>query len=377
MINTKSFSTQSEIRTKVGIPKAGGMHVIGLDMGYSAPKGFHENGNFVFPNYCKKINGDIFGELTKNDLIHTNIATGEKHCVGNMAMKSLNEESVVAEDAIFGRNHYLDPSFMVTFETALGISLWDIKTDGSDVFLQTGLPPEYMVRDAGLLRSVIVGNHTFKLSIGQVTKTFDVTITDDHVDIMSQPMGTLNSLLYDENGCRVSNAQELMRSNLMIFDGGFGTLDKFIIIANEASKTTDGNLGMKRVMEETRKMIQEDFDITISIPAMQKILKTGKFSVNDMLSFSEKEYPVDSYLERANQLVCNEALESIREYVFKINYLIMTGGTGEAWFEDFKTRLSGAKVKVIRGNQNSNLPAIYSNARGYYFNRITKLGYKG
>lgn len=168
-MNTKSFSTRSENRIKNNV-KSSNMHIIGLDMGYSAPKCVHENGNFVFPNYCKKISGEIFGELNKADLIYTD-ENGEKYCVGDMAIASLTEDSVVAEDAMFGRNHYLHPNFKITFQTALGLALWDITTDGSDVFIQTGLPPAYIVKDEPYLRSVIEGHHVFDISQGGITET--------------------------------------------------------------------------------------------------------------------------------------------------------------------------------------------------------------
>ena len=377
-MDTKVFSTRSEIRTKERRPHADGTYIIGLDMGYSGPKCYHENGNFVYPNYVKKINGEIFGELTKSDIIYENIATGEKYCVGTMALKSLDEDSVVAEDTLFGRNHYLHPEFKVSLETSLGIALWEHPTDGSDVFVQTGLPPKYLLKDSPYLKAVIEGNHSFALTIGSEKKIFDITIAPNMIDIMSQPMGTFNSLLFDETGKPVPNAMDLMRSNLLMFDGGFGTLDKFLIVANQIeTKDTDASLGMRRVFSETRSLIENDLGVTVSIPAMQNILKSGVVEVNDIMTLDTKTYPIDGYLEKANQMVAAEALDSIKDYIFKIKYLVMTGGTGDAWYEIFKTKLAKTKVTVLLGKQNSNLPTIYSNARGYYYNRLKKLGFRG
>lgn len=75
-------------------------------MGYSGVKCFHENGNFVFPNYCQKIEGEIFGDLSRNDLIYEDLKSGDRYYVGALAIKSLSEDSTVAEDKILGRNHY-------------------------------------------------------------------------------------------------------------------------------------------------------------------------------------------------------------------------------------------------------------------------------
>ena len=175
-MNTINFSTRSEIKFNRNNTKVDGIHIIGLDMGYSGPKCYHENGNFVFPNFCKKITGELFGNLGRNDMVYEDLNTGDKYCVGDMAVKSLTDDTVVAEDVIFGRNHYLHSDFRIVFETSLGIALWDVKTDGSDVFIQTGLPPAYLLSDEKYLRMVVEGEHNFKLTIARETKEFHITI---------------------------------------------------------------------------------------------------------------------------------------------------------------------------------------------------------
>lgn len=377
-MDTRTFSTKTERRLKEN-PHINGTHIIGLDMGYSGPKCFHENGNFVFPNYCQKLTGEIFGELNKSDIIYEDLETHEKYCVGEMATKALSEDSIVAEDAMFGRNHYLHPHFLVIFRAALGIAVWDIKTDGSDVFLQTGLPPLYIATDEKYLRSVIQKQHKFKLTMGAVTKEFDITLSKENIDVMYQPMGTFYSVVIDQNGNISPNINSYMNSNLMVLDGGFGTLDQFFIKNKQLqSKDTNSNLGMKRVLEETRDLIQKDLaaqglDISISIPAMQICLRTGKVKVNDMINLTVKEFPIEGYLEQANKMVREEAFESIKDYIFDMKYLIMTGGTGAAWYDYFKTRLQNIQLEVLAGNNGSNLPIVYANARGYYMYRLNQL----
>ena len=343
-------------------------------MGYSGPKCYHENGNFVFPNFCKKITGELFGNLGRNDIVYENLDTGDMYCVGDMAVKSLSDDTVVAEDAIFGRNHYLHADFKVVFETALGVALWDVDTDGSDVFLQTGLPPAYMKKDEQYLRMVVEGEHNFKLTIARETKEFHINLRKNMIDVMSQPMGSFNSLLFKDDGSYAPRAAELMKSNLLLFDNGFRTLDTFFIKANQLeSKDSNNTLGMHRVFDETRKMISDELGAEIGIIAMQNILKTGVVRVNDLATFSSREYEIADYLEAANKKVCAEAIESIKDYIFDIKFLIMTGGTSDAWLDMFKEKLSFAPVEILTGKENSNLPLIYQNARGYYMYRLHKL----
>lgn len=375
-MNTEAFSTRSEYKEKNNT-KASGLHIIGLDMGYSAPKCVHENGNFVFPNYCKKIVGEMFGELSKNDFIYIDGDTGEKYCVGDMAIASLTEDSIVEEEAMYGRNHYLHEDFKVKYRTALGLALWNITTDGKDVFIQTGLPPAYITKDEPYLRSVLEGHHVFDVCMGMQRRHFDVTILPENVDVMYQPMGTYNSILFDDYGNPVKNAPSFARAKLLVLDGGFGTLDKFFVNVNQLEKLeTNVKLGMKRVLEETRDMMERDLGAKIAIPTMQQCLKSGCVKITDIATLTTKEYPIGDYFEKANEIVREEALDSIKDYIaMGVKYLFITGGTGAAWYQFFKKKLEATGIEVIPGNQNTNLPMIYANARGYYMYRLNMSKY--
>ena len=83
-MDTKAFATRTENRQFL-FPKIDGTHILGIDMGYSGPKCVHEDGYFIFPNYCQKLSGKLFGELGKDDMVYEDLETGVKYCVGNMA----------------------------------------------------------------------------------------------------------------------------------------------------------------------------------------------------------------------------------------------------------------------------------------------------
>ena len=374
-MDTKVFATRTEHK-QIPFPKLEGIHLIGLDMGYSGPKCIYEDGYFIFPNFCQKLTGELFAELNKNDMVYEDVETGQRYCVGDMAYRSITSDTVIEEDSLFGRNHYLHPSFLITFRAAIGKALWNVETNGDDVVIQTGLPPAYIVNDTPYLKSACVGRHRFKLMIGKEVKEFDVTIKEENFFIMYQPMGTLYSTVFDENGKPTKEYNTYMTSNVMVFDGGFGTLDKFFIKAKQLMlKDTNAELGMHRVLIETRNLLQKELGADVSIPAMQQVLKTGKVKVTDRVLIQEAEYPISEYLEKANNIVKSEAFESIKDYVFDIKYLIMTGGTGSAWVDYFTERLRGVKsLKVVPSNNNAkDMSIVYMNARGYYMYRYYQL----
>jgi plasmid segregation protein ParM len=197
---------------------------------------------------------------------------------------------------------------------------------------------------------------------------------------MYQPMGTFWSVCYGSDGNLVPGAASLLKSNLMVLDGGFGTLDRFMIKAKQLSgASTDDTLGMKRILEETRALVQKETGASVSLPAMQECLRKGKVQVIDRATLSVRSVPVESYLARANEMVCAEAFESVKDHVFDIRYLIMTGGTGAAWMDYFRERLKGVTtLEILPGNRpygiaEAGLPAVYANARGYYMYRYNAL----
>ena len=56
------------------------------------------------------------------------------------------------------------------------------------------------------------------------------------------------------------------------------------------------------------------------------------------------------------------------------NYLVITGGTGAAWYNQIKDHFKDMNtLKIIAGNQNDNIPFIFSNVRGYYMAMYNKL----
>ena len=82
-------------------------------------------------------------------------------------------------------------------------------------------------------------------------------------------------------------------------------------------------------------------------------------------------------LEKANEKVCYEALQKVDNIYNNLidhDYLVVTGGTGDAWKSIITEYYSGMdSLKIINGNQNDMLPTIFSNVRGYYLYIVNKM----
>ena len=67
-----------------------------------------------------------------------------------------------------------------------------------------------------------------------------------------------------------------------------------------------------------------------------------------------------------------EKLKSVYDYFSDYSYIICTGGTYDAWKEDFDEVFKDMKtLQIISGNANDpSLSNVFSNVRGYYYNLI-------
>ena len=60
------------------------------------------------------------------------------------------------------------------------------------------------------------------------------------------------------------------------------------------------------------------------------------------------------------------------------DYLVITGGASDAWKVQIQEFFQGIEtLKIIRGNQNHDLPYIFNNVRGYYMYAYGMLKSKG
>lgn len=378
----------SDFRTKTDFIARANGHIkgtweIAIDLGYSAVKVFSPNMIARFPSYAKRIDNDFaFAGVTPTDAIrYKNLDTGEMWLVGAIAQNIMaSGDTSDSEAALYGRERYTNAMFKVIAETGLGLGMVSNEFGSPEhdkIVIQTGLPEKYM-DDAEDLKEFLSGTHHFAIQIGNGPwQSFNLNISEEDVYIMSQPKGTLFSICTKSDGSFHPDAAKYLSSSIIVFDAGFGTLDIFPISSGTVGHgETFSDLGMKRILQETQKEIKSVYNADIPVPTMQKHLETGKVRTIDKRKFKSREYSFGDILETANAKICDEAINRTAGALnlLDYNYLIVTGGTGAAWydhitekFKDFDT------LTIIKGNQNDELPFVYANVRGYYFYRFNKL----
>lgn len=381
-MKTSSYRTKTEFiaRDNLSDPNT---WLVGIDIGYSAVKFFSPNQYGRFPSYAKRITTELqfAGGVPDNLIMYRDDNSGDIWLVGAVPQNMLEDNDTSdSESMLYGRDRYSSPLFKAISLTGIGIALRSNEYriyKGEEIIIQSGLPQKYS-RDENELKEALAGKHNFSIKVGSNSwQSFNIDIGKENIDIMSQPRGSLFSACIRSDGTWHKDAPLYLKKSTLIFDPGFGTLDVFPIYDGVVGQgETFPDLGMKRILEETTKDIYDRFGIDISIAAMQKHLETGKVSSFNRKTFKGEEHSIENSLIMATQKVFEEAIQRLAESVRldKFNYMIITGGVGEAWGNKLREKLGGIpNLTLVYGNQNDNLSFVYANVRGYYYYRMMKL----
>lgn len=388
MIRTSDFKTRNEI-VNFPMPKINGNNqfksktIVALDGGYSGAKGACPSKVFSFPSYAVKVGSEfsVVGKLKDDDLQYMNNKTGEVWLVGRTAEALMDFKALQStEDSdLYTRYRYDSDVFKVIMTTGMMLGLLDTPPD-TEMFLQTGLPSEYLERDAPRLKKALVGEYDVSLQVGNKSWTrFLFSIDEEHIDVMEQPKGTLNALVYD-NGKIAKDGVPLLQNSVVILDIGFGTEDIFSFRnAISTGHKTYSDTAMRAVFDAVAKRIEASYpEARVKVLEFQKYLDDGQIPYFDVDTYGMNYVDFSEILEEENRRLCGKSIERLmREYgnLQDYNYLVVTGGTGESRIEYIREKLKGLpKLSIVLGNKNyPELSCIYGNVLGYYMFRQAKL----
>lgn len=372
-MDTKKIRTRQEIQS-LNNPKSKD-YIIGLDTGYSSTKCFYENGYFVFPSFAKKLEGKMLNIQSDYDILYRDEDTGEVYMVGYVAQDMTESTDTNDTDGeLFSRKRYGDKRYKIICNTAVAMALSG-KNDDRRIVIQTGLPSSYVAGDSPAIKKTLSKTSRFSIKVGRGGwKLYEPEIKQEDIFVMAQPAGALYSVLIKNDGNYVNDAINILSSNVLVADIGFGTFD-FYGIKNRTVVCKDSidEIGMREVLSRTSKRILSEMNEDIKVAALQKNLMDGYVVCVDEENMKTTKRPIADIVEASSREVMKEAMmraKSITDAFRGYEYLILDGGTGEAWYSDIKEWLSGMEtLKIMPSNFNDHLPMIYSNARGYYMYR--------
>jgi hypothetical protein len=306
MIQTRDFKTRNEI-VKKEMPRINGNNqfksstIVAMDGGYSGVKGVSPNKLFAFPSYAKKApaNFSIVSELKKDDILFKDNKTGEIWLIGRTAEALMNQDDVdsTSDSTLYARYRYNSEIYKVLMTCGVALGLYGLGV-GTELYLQTGLPSEYLEKDTPKLKKALVGDYDVALKIGNNDWTnikFD--LDEDHIDVMEQPKGTLNALVYDM-GKPTAKGASLLKKNVIIMDVGFGTEDWFAFQSGiSVSHETKRDTAMKSVFELVAEKLKKK-DIDVKVFEFQKYLEEGVVPYFDEETYDMNYEPFGVSLEQ-------------------------------------------------------------------------------
>lgn len=386
MIETKAFKTKSEIIERK-MPRINGNNqhkgktVIALDGGYSAVKGVSPNRVFKFSSYAKKMPKDleVVAKIRPSDIQFRNNKTGDIWLVGEAAETLMDQTDIesTTDASLYTRYRYDSDVYQVIMSAGLALGLLGTGA-GNEIFLQTGLPATY-IADKGRLIKSLAREYDIAIKVGNGPwQDFRFNLSEENIDVIMQPQGTLCATAY-ENGEVSQAGKEILSSNSIILDIGFGTEDVFAIRSGyKIAPKTYPDTGMRAVFDAVIKELATIYPTEYKIFEFQNYLENGEAPYFDPDTFKMDYIQFADILEAKNRELCEKSVRRLmQEYnnLIGYKYLIVTGGTGESRFEQIKSMLSGLpNLQVLPGNLNcSDLAFSYSNVIGYYMLRHAKL----
>lgn len=385
--DTNAFKTRTIFEKKKN-PSLRSVWPIAIDMGYSAVKVFSPNAYGCFPYFAIKKSGDsrTFGNLG-SDYIEYEDEFGNAWIVGVHAQDMLRDNDTTGNASGIGSpDRVTGAMFKVLLRVGLALGCRANEYGnpaGKKIVVQTGLPPLHISEFAAATKEAFVGEHHFKMRRGgEKMMEYKFNIKNDDVYVIEQPLGSLIGAVTDIHGHTTIEGSQLINSNILVADPGYGTADTFNI-TNHTSNANETwtNFGMYRILKDTCDDIKKQYSKVVTVPALQKSLKTGEIKLINRATKGTEYRAFGDILEKNSHKVCEEFLAAIDENydnLFEHDYIIVTGGLGAAWYDQIKEHYANnTTLKVIQSNMNDDsLEAIFSNVRGYYmyvYNEMKKL----
>lgn len=343
----------------------------GIDIGYSAIKLQSPHNHSVIPSLVYRVQKDSALLIEDTDIRYRD-SDGNIWYVGSLAKRALRKDNTnIKQSTLLSRQRLQSEEFMVQIRVAMFVSKLQQLTntgyvvDDRPLKIQTGLPPEFHLSDSSEIKERFIGEHNFSIKIGN-REWMDVQLRIGKNDVYSckQPFGTLMYCCVNEEG--VLYNMDFLRRNVLILDVGFHTADTFCCNqgADEGESITWENLAMQEVYHRTCDDIAKNTDnrADISVFALEKSLADGFVYYGP----KKEKYVFTEDFKKNLRGVALDLIDQIMttyNSMIDIDVIVLTGGTGAAWYPFFEEYFKELNTEVILAGDNS---SAFSNVKGYY-----------
>lgn len=324
------------------------VRVVGIEAANSYVKIRSAKGSTVYLNTLRALSGKE--EELRIDITDKNESRPDKMVFG------YEGKSYVVADPLYSslstardEDRYSNPNYKLAM--LLGIA--QHVENGDRVFVITGVPGNHYKNEVveRTIREQLFGVHT--VIVNGEPRKFQI------VDVKSilQPMGTIYSLIANEDGTYTEHGEELMSSRKkIVIDIGFGSTD----VAKLDEMTLIDYYTVNVSMVDVYKYVLDRLNLTgkLGLLEVEQLLRKG-----EVIRYGGRTF--DNCFEvhkEALEVVANNIMSEIKanETLSSFDFVVFSGGGVEALYNPLKPHLVGVPNAVKVGD------AQTANAEGYY-----------
>lgn len=304
-------------------------------------------------NTLQEVNENLLANLMKNNqkIYHYQ---GKKYIIGSVAGNGSGSKD---------ESRYYSEQFKR--ETAIALSQV-VDSDKENIKLVTGLPASLSERDDLIkkMKKNLIDTYEVTIEYNEYTKERkQFTISD--VIIVSQPIGTLWTIIYNTDGTLKTNDKNIKHHKFLLIDIGYGTTD---MVELSASKGLGNNKTLNKAMSDyvanLYNAIEREYPESRLSAAIENPYELDKLLVdNDILELPRGKFKVGNIKEKLQDAMAQEIKSSLDKfgYNFEIYHkIILTGGGSKT--------LEKAIRKVFNNDNRITLVdnPLLANATGFY-----------
>lgn len=366
---------------------------IAVDCGYENMKICINDKLFTFPSYIFPLMPNEEVSMNYNNIIYNECFVNRgavSYVVGKAAkllisesirkgkkqefiskIKSLNVFGGVEEEVYLIRAATSYALVKYSEANDIGFTLDALNT--FTIYLNLAFPHDLMHKAFGYFVGPLSVNTGINIGIDGNMYSINLNIKREHISCYSQVLAVFNEIICDRNGAYSINMEELLNMlPAVVLDGGYRTQGIATISKDKSLLVEDVHsyekYAMIEVDKETARIINDkardngavnykpimEYDIESNIHSKVDFIYNIKDSNNDgrkrlvEVKFSEIKEIRDNILEKNANEYCDFLINTYK--IGKSKTIIVAGGTGAAYFDIIKERISayaGERINIV------------------------------
>lgn len=225
---------------------------------------------------------------------------------------------------------------------------YDVNTGISRIYLGVALPHDAVDSSWKYIESWLKGKHEFSLETAEGKYNLNIDTTQSMAG--SQVISALYGLLTDDNGVQGETEEGILDESKLpaiVIDGGYLTLGIAHFTSVQLVDDSDSNLtfAMKNIYENVAKTIREKTGRQNITSAFIKQLMKKEDHTLHYRDDNGKGLSLDvgEYVTKETRSVCEAMIKELRrkyDDLFEVKTIVVTGGTGIAYYEHIKDILT-------------------------------------